>query len=144
VSRENLDLVRRNIDAYNRRDIGDYLETVAEELVFHSQFGGVDARTYHGRAGAREYFQDLAEAWHDYRVQPQELLDAGDDRVVGLLCVTAEAERSGIKLERRLGTVFTVRAGRIVAIDGYTTRAEALEAAGLSEQDTHTTNEYDA
>ena len=34
MSQENLEIVRRNNDAYNRRDLGAYLDTVAETVTF--------------------------------------------------------------------------------------------------------------
>jgi ketosteroid isomerase-like protein len=137
MSQENVEVVRRNIDAYNRRDIEAYVATVAPGLVFHSTFGGVEGRTYTGHAGARQYFEDLREAWADYRLEVEEFVDAGGDKVIGLFHVVAEGELSGIKLERRLGVVYTVRGGTITEIDSYTTRTAALEAVGLSEQDAH-------
>lgn len=133
MSEENVDVVRRNIEAYNARDIDAYVDTVAESLVFHSTFGGIEGRTYRGHAGARQYFRDLADAWRDYSLLADDYVGAGDDVVVGLFRVVADAHRSGIHLERRLGVIYTVRDGKIVGIDSYTTREEALRAAGLSE-----------
>lgn len=130
MSQENVEVVRRNIEAYNARDIEAYVDTVSASLSFHSTFGGVEGRTYHGHEGARQYFRDLDEAWKDYRLLPEDFVDAGD-RVVGLFHVVAEAHISGIRLERRLGVVYTVDAGKITDIDSYTTREAALEAAGL-------------
>jgi len=42
----------------------------------------------------------------------------------------AEAQE---EIERELPTLYTFRDGLIVRIDGFTEKAEALEAAGLSE-----------
>lgn len=133
MTEENIEVVRRNIEAYNARDIEAYVATVADSLVFHSTFGGIEGRTYRGHAGARQYFRDLAEAWRDYRLLADDYVEAGGEQVVGLFRVVADADRSGIHLERRLGVVYTVRDGKIVGIDSYTSREEALRAAGLPE-----------
>jgi ketosteroid isomerase-like protein len=133
MSQENVELVRRNLDAFNRRDVDGYVETIANDFVLHSQFGGVEGRSYRGHGDIPRYFEDLAEAWHGYRAEPRDPVQGEDGKVACTLLVTAEAEQSGIKMEKRLGVVFTVRAGKIVGIDAYATRAEALEAAGLRE-----------
>jgi ketosteroid isomerase-like protein len=133
MSEENVALVRRNLDAFNRRDVDGYVETIANDFELHSQFGGVEGRTYRGHGDIPRYFEDLADAWHDYRAEPLDPVQGEEGKVACTLLVTAEAEQSGIKMEQRLGAVFTVRRGKIVGIDAYPARAEALEAAGLSE-----------
>ena len=40
---------------------------------------------------------------------------------------------SGIELEADTAVVFEVRDGRVVRIEGYMDRAQALEAAGVSD-----------
>jgi hypothetical protein len=41
--------------------------------------------------------------------------------------------RDGIEIEEELPTIFTFRNRLIVRVDGFRNRADALEAAGLSE-----------
>jgi ketosteroid isomerase-like protein len=133
MSEENVELVRRNLDAFNRRDIPGYIATIADDFVLHSQFAGVEARTYQGPGDIPRYFQDLAEAWHRYRAEPLDLVEGKDGRVACQLVTRAVAERSGIEVTKRIGAVFSVRSGKIVGIDAYPNRANALEAAGLRE-----------
>jgi ketosteroid isomerase-like protein len=45
----------------------------------------------------------------------------------------ARGRASGIEVETRLSEVYTVRGGKVLRIDEYAHRAEALEAAGLRE-----------
>jgi len=45
----------------------------------------------------------------------------------------ADLGHDGIEIERELPTLYTFRDGLIVRVDGFTDRAEALKAAGLSE-----------
>jgi ketosteroid isomerase-like protein len=133
VSQENLDLVRRALDAFNRRDIDGYIATIADDFVLHSQFAAVEAGTYQGHEDIPRYFQDLAEAWHSYRAEPLDLVEGKDGRVACELVTRAEAERSGIAITKRIGAVFSVRGGKIVGVDTYPKLADALEAAGLRE-----------
>jgi ketosteroid isomerase-like protein len=132
MSQENVEVVRRNNEAYNRRDLGAYLDTVAETVTFRSRFSAMDNRVYRGRDEMRRYFAELDEVWSRYDMGLERLVDAGD-RVAGLFHLHAVGRESGLRLEEHPGVVFTLRGGKVVQIDAYATQAEALEAVGLSE-----------
>ena len=132
MSQENVEVVRRNNEAYNRRDLGAYLDTVAETVTFRSRFSVMDSRVYRGRDEMRRYFAELDEVWSRYDMGLERLVDAGE-RVAGLFHLHAVGRGSGLRLEEHPGVVFTLRGGKVVQIDAYATQAEALDAVGLSE-----------
>jgi hypothetical protein len=66
MSQENLELVRRNNDAYNRRDVREYLDTVSKFVRFRSRFSVMDNRGYQGHEELRHYFVELDEAWQEH------------------------------------------------------------------------------
>jgi len=68
VSEENVEVVRRFIDAINRRNADDWAAVVAPELEFQSLFVGIEGRTYRGPESGRRYFGDLADAWDSFHV----------------------------------------------------------------------------
>jgi hypothetical protein len=53
--------------------------------------------------------------------------------VVAVGRVTGAGTASGVPIEREVTSVYTLINGRIVIGQGFETRAEALEAAGLRE-----------
>jgi ketosteroid isomerase-like protein len=53
--------------------------------------------------------------------------------VVGVLRYGGRAKLSGVETDETLGVVFTIRDGKIARGREYSTRDQALEAAGLSE-----------
>jgi hypothetical protein len=67
MSRENLEVVRRNNDAYNRRDLRAYLETVSESVRFRSRFSAMDDRGYQAHGDLHRYFVELDEVWRRYK-----------------------------------------------------------------------------
>jgi ketosteroid isomerase-like protein len=83
MSQENREVVRRNNDAYNRRDLRAYLETVSESVGFRSRFSAMDNRGYEGHEDLRRYFAEVDEAWRWYEMNLERLVDAGA-RVVDL------------------------------------------------------------
>jgi ketosteroid isomerase-like protein len=67
--------------------------------------------------------------WH---FEADELIDAGD-AVVLVSRQIARGRESGAEVTNDVVMVFEFRDGRVTSVDAYRTRAEALEAAGLSE-----------
>jgi ketosteroid isomerase-like protein len=132
MSQENVEIVERNNDAYNSRDLGAYLDTVSESVQFQSRFSAMDRRVYRGHDGLRRYFAELDEVWSRYQMKLERAIPVGT-RVAGLFQVSAVGRESNLQMEEYPGVVFTLEAGKIVQIDAYATQAEALEAVGLSE-----------
>jgi ketosteroid isomerase-like protein len=127
MSEENVEIVRRNNDAYNRRDLDAYLDTLAETVTFRSRFSAMDRRVYRGRDDLRRYFAELDEVWSRYEMNLERLVAVGT-RVAGLFHLHAVGRESGLQLEEHPGVVFRLEAGKVVQIDAYPTQAEALEA----------------
>jgi ketosteroid isomerase-like protein len=63
---------------------------------------------------------------------PEEFADMGD-RVVVTVRFRARGRGSGTPVDARLYDVFTLRDGKIVRMDQFAERAEALEAVGPRE-----------
>jgi len=91
------------------------------------------AKTYVGRDGFVEWMRTWTEDFRDWRMWPEKIIDAGDDRVVALVRQTAIGKASGVPVEQRFGIVWTVRSGQVIEQRNYIDPAEALGAVGLSE-----------
>jgi ketosteroid isomerase-like protein len=82
-----------------------------------------------GRDAMRAYLADWYEMFPDLEVVPEEIVDAGPERVVVVWHVTGTAKASGVPTELRLAIVYTIRAERIVRGREYMTKEQALAAA---------------
>jgi ketosteroid isomerase-like protein len=133
MSRENVEVVRRFYDAYNERDLAALSSLVADEFQFQSVFVGVEGRVYEGPNGFPGYFADLSEAWEYFWLELEDVLDAGSDRVVGLMQVHGRGKSSGVEINPRIAAVFRLRDGKLAGLQTFMDRIEALEAAGLRE-----------
>lgn len=74
----------------------------------------------------------LQEVWAEVRWDPIEFTDLGHSVVVEVE-LTARGRGSDLRIEADETDVFWFRDGRMVRLQGFPTKAEALEAAGLSE-----------
>ncbi|HEY6654177.1 MAG TPA: nuclear transport factor 2 family protein, partial [Solirubrobacterales bacterium] len=86
---------------------------------------------YVGREGWSEFIAGATEAWESVTIEPREIIETGD-RILAIDRWVFRG-RDGIEIDRELPTIFNFRNGLIVRIDGFTDKAQALEAAGLSE-----------
>jgi ketosteroid isomerase-like protein len=87
---------------------------------------------YRGREGVAEAMRVWTGTWDDWRVELEEIVDAGD-RVVLIARESGRGKGSGIEIDQRVYGVFTLRDGKIVRWKGFIDRDQALEAAGLRE-----------
>ena len=131
MSQENVEIVQRALEASTRRDDKATFALYDPEVEIYGQ---VDGATYRGLTGVRTYFRDWFAAWRDFSIDAEEWIDAGED-VIAALHLRAWGRQSGVPVEERVWHVWTLRDGRLWRLRIFATKAEALEAVGLSEQD---------
>ena len=130
MSRENVEVVQRGLEHFSAT--GEVLwDLVDPEIEVHDH-DSPDQGSYRGHAGFTRWLEDWGAAWADWSVEPQEFIDAGESVVV-VLRMKAEGRGSGINIDRQDAEVFAVRNGKIVRVDYYNNKRQALEAVGLRE-----------
>jgi uncharacterized protein len=70
--------------------------------------------------------------WEDWRCQAEDYLTT-DDFVLVLCRYTGRGKESGVDVDTQGAHLWTMRDGRAVRLEVFSTRRRALEAAGLSE-----------
>ena len=130
MSQENVEALRTAYEQFARGDFGawTYLRDDCE-FVTHPEMP--DAGTYRGDA-ARRWLQAWVDSFERLTVEGTEFIDAGDKVVVAIL-QRGVPRGSQTPVEGRWWQVLTIRDEALVRIETLSTRAEALEAAGLSE-----------
>ena len=90
---------------------------------------------FRGHDGVRRWRDQLFEIVEDARVKPERIVDVhGDGEVVlMLLRATGKASYTELELEVDWAAIWKIRDGRVLHCLGYLNRADALEAAGVSE-----------
>jgi ketosteroid isomerase-like protein len=131
MSQENVEIARRSLGAYAGGDIEEMLSYIDPEGELHSAIiGGAEGNVYHGHAGFRTWFAETEAAFAELRTELTEFRDLGD-RVLGFGHIHARGRESDLELDSPTGWVFTLRNGKVVKAEGFLSRAQALEAAGL-------------
>jgi ketosteroid isomerase-like protein len=91
---------------------------------------------FRGHDGVREMMRDLNEAFGEIQIEISEIRDLGD-RLVAIGRTRTRGKASGAETETPLSFVTKVKNGKTILLRAYLDPEKALEAVGLSEQDTH-------
>ena len=129
MSTENVEIVRRLFDV---QGTSEFLELLDPHVVWLNHASAPQTKPYVGHEGLLEWFSDFRAHIGDFRFDLVELIDGGD-QVVTVHRVTATGTTSGAQIEQTQAAVITLLNGKIVRSQGFETKAQALEAAGLSE-----------
>jgi ketosteroid isomerase-like protein len=133
MSQENMKIVRDSWSAFAEQGLDAMVEFWDVEISWRAIEGAPDdVGEMHGRAAARRYCQDWLDTFEGITSVPEELLDVGDDRVIGVQHVTGRARQSGVEAELRYAVVHALHAGKISRVREYADRAQALAAVGLA------------
>jgi ketosteroid isomerase-like protein len=134
MSRENVEVVRRSTDAYNRRDVDEMFENWAQDAVLDwSNARSFDAGIYRGHGEIRAFTEGFFASWDEVRIElvygPAEI----EDDVLIAENVTYMRGRDGIEVQARSAWLIKMRNGEQTSLKLYQTRQDALESAGLRE-----------
>jgi ketosteroid isomerase-like protein len=147
MSEENVALVQRNYEVINSIDRSgdefvdpeevapDLWGSLAPDFELHGRPDVPDTTTYRGREATKEFWRMLQDVWAELRWEPREIIDLGHAVVVETKIV-ARGRGSDLRIEADETDVFWFRNGEIVRVQGFPTKAEAMEAAQVSLQDT--------
>jgi ketosteroid isomerase-like protein len=137
MSEENVELVRRFIEAFNGGDLEGAIALVdppPESEFAPGDFGPEPATVYRGPEGMRRASEMFWGEFDDPQIELHELIDAGDQVIVSAT-FRGRGKHSGAETSwGPLWGVFTMREGRMIRWQGFADdRDGALEAAGLRE-----------
>jgi ketosteroid isomerase-like protein len=134
MSQENVEVVRRVVEALNARDLDRYyIEFFDPEVEWRTSAEDPDAATHRGRQAYKRYLEGWLESFDGLHVDVEEYIDVGDDRVFTWTRWTGRGRASGAPADWYLAVIFTIRDSKVVRGEEYFDRNEALEAAGLRE-----------
>jgi ketosteroid isomerase-like protein len=137
MSQENVELVRRAFDAFNRtfaEGTSDLYELIDPEIEWVPMSALLEGTSHHGHEGVRQWMEEMKRDWTSYETRPERFLDLGGDRVLALGTWRARGRGGDVMLDfPQAAWLVQIREGRLVAVRTFTERTKALEAAGLRE-----------
>ena len=131
MSRENIEIVRREYVAFAARDWSTLADIWHPEI----EYEALDPATYRGHEELRQGFMGWSDLFTEWWVEAGEMVEVGDQVAViekfgGRGMKGSDADT---RLEQSVARLISFKEGRIWRVKEYPTLAQALKAAGLSE-----------
>ena len=131
MSQENVELTRRAFQAFEDRDVNALLAILADDVEALPILAGMEGG-FHGHEGVRRWWGALLGTFPDFQADVVEVEDLGDLTITAIRMRGHGAE-SDTPLDAQGWQVARFRDGKCTGWRVYNSRAEALEAVGLSE-----------
>jgi ketosteroid isomerase-like protein len=131
VPTQSEDAARRFADAITRGDREAALAVCHPDIELDSVLG-ISGRAYVGHQGIQQYFDDVAAAWKEWRVEVERVVEGADGRVAIVMTMHAVGKGSGAGLSERTAHIWTLRDGKLLRNRLYREPEQALRALGLS------------
>jgi SnoaL-like domain len=127
VSQENLQRAYRVIEAFNRRDLDDFLSLMDPDVEAGSRLAAMEGE-YHGHDGTRRWWANLLDAMPDLSVEVDDVEIRGD-LTVARICLAFSGRTP--TLRSTLWHVAQWREGLVVWWSAFESESEALQAVAL-------------
>ncbi len=132
MSQADIDTLRYAYEAINRGDWDSAFRATHPDFELKAPDRMMRAGTYRGSVAARQFFEDLLEAFEEVVVQPEKFLESGE-RIVVFVSLRSRPSGSSAAMEIRIAHIWTMRDGKAVQLEIFPEREEALQAVGLSQ-----------
>ena len=136
MSEENVETIGAMFAIVNERGVGAAIEAfgdlLAPDFALEEAADLPDPEAYTGREAFIENMAKLEESFDVLRMEPLEILDLGE-QVIVVVAMSGRGRGSSAPVEMTFAQLWSLRDGKAVSLRDYATRAEALEAVGMSE-----------
>jgi ketosteroid isomerase-like protein len=133
MSRQQVDRLRLAYEALNSGDLDAATAGLPPDFEFIPPPMLPEGDTYRGPQGLRELWQTWRGTFPDFRVQVDEMIDAGD-KVIVMAAVSGTATDSGLEVKTpSFAWVWSFDGDTPIRMEAMPNRATAVEAVGLSE-----------
>jgi ketosteroid isomerase-like protein len=130
MAADHVEAVRAIYEQWAEGDFETSQASLDPHVVFILDPGFPDSGVYHGAQALAGYVRGFLEPWEHLTIEAEELVSAGDT-VLASVRQRGAGMASGITTELRYFTLWSFRADRVIRIESFRDRSEALQAAGL-------------
>jgi len=132
MSQENVERIRRAFAGTTAGDFSYLPDIIDENCEFRLPPDFPGTQETRGPEGFLSVVREVEEALGDVRYEPQEFLDREERLFAGVRTV-GHARHTGLAIDLLVYWVYTFREGKVVKMEAYLDRTEALEALELLE-----------
>jgi ketosteroid isomerase-like protein len=133
--RRNLELARAGYEAFQRSDLEGVLALTDPEVEIYLPNTLPNSGTYRGHEGYITWIGQWLDAWENFRIEVLAMEPVGERHVVTTIHQSAMGRGSGIPVEMDVAYMTDIREGKVIALQMYLAREEAIRVAREREGD---------
>jgi ketosteroid isomerase-like protein len=134
MSQENVKLMYRAVDAFNRRDLDAHLALMDDDVEVVPRIGAMEGgSSYRGHDGVRRWWNNVLDVFPDWNVEVVEVHDLGDHLTLATIRLIGHGAGSAAPTDQATWQMGRWQRGKCVWWRAFQSRAEALEAVGFTE-----------
>jgi ketosteroid isomerase-like protein len=130
MAKHNVAVVRGMWEAFIRKDESAALSAFDPDVEWDGR-NFPDGKLSRGLQAILEHVAAWRDTWETWEVELEEVIDAGEDRVVAFIQEHGRS-RAGIDVNERHSELYVVRGGKIVYRKAFSDADEALVEVGLA------------
>jgi ketosteroid isomerase-like protein len=130
MSQENVEIVREIFARLRRSE--SVLDVLSPAVVWEARMGPEEGQ-HHGVEAVADYYRRYFGTWENFRVEIEEVRQLPDGRVFVAARDSGRGKQSGVEVEMLVFQIWTLEEGKVVRWQGFPSREQALEAAGLQD-----------
>jgi uncharacterized protein len=131
MATDTVEIVRSIYERWAKGDFASKFDLVDPHIVFVLSPEFPDAGTYVGSEALAAYTRGFLEPWTRLTIEAEELVPAGDS-VLATVLQRGTGDASGAATELRYFQLWTCRGEKVIRLENFRRRDEALAAAGLA------------
>jgi ketosteroid isomerase-like protein len=131
LAQENVAIVEVIYEGYSKGDFGAPVQFFDPQVVFVLSPEFPDAGTYLGTEEIAKYTRGFLEPWEHVTIEAEDLTAAGDS-VLAAVRQRGTGNTSGAATEMRYFMIWSFRGNKVIRVENFRDRTEALKAVGLS------------
>jgi ketosteroid isomerase-like protein len=129
MSEENVRVVQSFYDAWARDELPGPVELMDPNIEYVNPAAAVEPGTRRGLAAFSNAVEKVFDGYESWEMVPERITAVGD-QVAVVVRYRARGRGSGVEIEGRYSTLWTLRDGKVTRFAWFHRPADALEAAG--------------
>jgi ketosteroid isomerase-like protein len=127
---ENVEIARLAFEELRRGEYEGGVWDPGVEVI--NAAGWVIETSYRGHAGLRRWWEDLAEAFGDFTLELEDVLEVDEERVLTTQRFIGHFRVTEIPFDGRWASILRIRDRKVVRAEGFLSKRRAMRAAGLA------------
>jgi ketosteroid isomerase-like protein len=133
MSHENVGVVRRALENFNRRDLAAAVDAFAPDAEWVPYLAALEEEIYRGRDEIERMWREVLRDVPDFQIELLDVVAEAADTVVVKVDFLGMGRASGADIRTTVYQAASFREGKVQSVHGFRTAGEALGAMGRGE-----------